>query len=233
VKDHLSAQGPHRLDLHRVGLLGHADHRPHAEQVRSVGNRLAVIAGRGGDDTPPPLVRGQLADQVHPAADLEGAHRLMVLVLDPRAGPGHGIERWIAVQRRRLQVGRDALTRSQDVSQVRHTEIGHAMCLPRPVHRDKTAGQPDSADGPHARTVLPDDHRRSQGQAYGGAHCRRSGWRWLLRGAPAVTKRIDPSALWKGVSELSVSAAQLKVSKPTPPGLGGIARQVSWPRSGN
>jgi hypothetical protein len=50
-----------------------------------------MIAGRGGDDTPPPLIRAQLADQVHATADLEGADGLMVLVLDPQMSPCHGI----------------------------------------------------------------------------------------------------------------------------------------------
>ena len=140
VKDHLGAQGPHRLDLHRVGLLRHADHRPHAEQVRCVGNRLAMITGRGRDDTPAPLIRGQLADQVHATADLEGAHGLMVLVLDPHTGPGHGIQRRIAVHRSRLEVGRDALTRSEDVSKVWYPGGGHATCLPRRTRTDETAG---------------------------------------------------------------------------------------------
>ena len=62
-EDHLGAQGPHRFDLHRVGPLGHADHRPHPEQVRRVGNRLAVVAGRGGDDTPAPLVHARTCER--------------------------------------------------------------------------------------------------------------------------------------------------------------------------
>ena len=59
VEDHLGAQGLHRLDLDRVGPLRHADDRPDAEQVRRVRHRLAVIAGRGRDHAPAPLVAGR------------------------------------------------------------------------------------------------------------------------------------------------------------------------------
>ena len=65
-----------------------------------------------------PLIRAQLADQVHTAADFERAHRLMVLVLDPHLGPSHDIQRRVTVQRSRPQIGRDALTRREDVSKV-------------------------------------------------------------------------------------------------------------------
>jgi hypothetical protein len=41
-----------------------------------------------------------------------------------------------------LQVGRDALARSQ----VRHPQSGHATGPPRLARRDKTAVRPDSAD---------------------------------------------------------------------------------------
>jgi hypothetical protein len=47
---------------------------------------LAVVAGRGSDDASPPLILGELGDEVDPAPDLEGADRLVVLVLDPGRG---------------------------------------------------------------------------------------------------------------------------------------------------
>ena len=40
----------HRRHLHRVGALGHADDRAHAEEARRIGDRLAVVAGRCRDD---------------------------------------------------------------------------------------------------------------------------------------------------------------------------------------
>ena len=62
-----------------------------------------------------------------------------------------------------LQVGRDALARSQDVSQIRHPEGGHATCLPRLARRDKTAVRPDSADArrPGLVTQTTTDGHRS------------------------------------------------------------------------
>jgi hypothetical protein len=64
----------------------------------------------------------------------------MVLVLDPNLGPGHGIQRGIAVQRGRLKVRRDALTRSEDVSKVRYLGGGHVTCLSRRTRGDEAAG---------------------------------------------------------------------------------------------
>ena len=63
--------------------LGHADDRAHAEEPRGEGDRLAVVAGRGGDHAARPLLRGELRDEVDAAAHLEGADGLVVLVLDP------------------------------------------------------------------------------------------------------------------------------------------------------
>jgi len=61
---------------------GNADRRSHPEQARRVGDRLAVVPGRGGDDAALALLRVELRYQVDPAPDLEGADRLVVLVLD-------------------------------------------------------------------------------------------------------------------------------------------------------
>ena len=86
VEDELGAEAAHRGDLDRVRLLRDADRRPHAEEAGGVGDRLAVVAGRGGDHAALPLVCAELRDQVDPAAHLEGADRLVVLVLDEDVG---------------------------------------------------------------------------------------------------------------------------------------------------
>ena len=152
-EDHLGAQRLHRLHLDRVGLLGHADHGPHAEQVSRVRDRLAVIAGRGGDDAPVPFGRGELAEQVHAAADLERAHRQVILVLDPHPGGGQRVQRGIAVQRGGLEVGRDALAGGQHVGQVGHWPAGgHVSCLPRRGGGPGAAGQPEGDRTSHSST---------------------------------------------------------------------------------
>ena len=56
LEDHLGAQVLHRLDLDRVRGGGSADDRAHAEQLGGIRDRLPVVAGGGGDHTPPSLV---------------------------------------------------------------------------------------------------------------------------------------------------------------------------------
>ena len=65
-------------------------------------NRLPVVAGRGGDDAAP-LVGGEVRDQIQPAADLEGARRIVVLVLDVEREPGLRVEQRVPQERRRLE----------------------------------------------------------------------------------------------------------------------------------
>src|SRR5918993_1362556 len=73
-----SPEPPHRRDFQRVGLFGHPDGRRHAELARRVRDRLSVIAGRGSDDTPGPLLRREFAQEEETAADLERTHGLEV-----------------------------------------------------------------------------------------------------------------------------------------------------------
>src|SRR3984885_12622666 len=131
VQHHLGAEGLHRLHLHRVGLLRCAHDRAHAEQVRRVGDRLAMVAGRRRDHARAALRRAELAHQVHAAADLERADWLVVLVLDPGPRAGQLVERRIAIQRGRAQVGGDALTGREHVSEVGYGRCAHGPFLPR------------------------------------------------------------------------------------------------------
>ncbi len=75
-----------------------------------------------------------------PPRVLEGAHGLMVLVLDPAVCPGHRINSGVAVQRDRPEIGRDALACRQHGSKVRHRRGAHATCLPRFAGNDEPAG---------------------------------------------------------------------------------------------
>jgi hypothetical protein len=87
VLDQLGAERAHRGELDRVRVLRHADRARDAEERARVGDRLAVVARRGRDQAAPPLLLAELRDEVDAAANLEGADRLVVLVLDPDLGP--------------------------------------------------------------------------------------------------------------------------------------------------
>ena len=82
VKAYLGAQGAHGGYLARVGSLRHADDDAHAKEPPRVGDRLPVVAGAGRDHAPPPLVLAQLRCQVDAASHFEGAHGLVIFVLD-------------------------------------------------------------------------------------------------------------------------------------------------------
>ena len=92
VHDQLGAERPHRGELHRVRVLGHADARCDAVEARGIGDRLAVVSCRRRDQPARPLVLGELGDEVDPAAHLEGADRLVVLVLHPDLGADQLVE---------------------------------------------------------------------------------------------------------------------------------------------
>ena len=82
----------------------HGDHAAQAVAARREGDRLAVVAARGGDDA---AHRGLAAHQcIHvdqAAAQLERADRCVVLVLDPDLGSERGAEQRPGVLRRRRQ----------------------------------------------------------------------------------------------------------------------------------
>src|SRR5260370_31001245 len=79
-----------------------------------------MVAGGCSDHTAPLLVVGKLRHEVDPAADFEGADRLVVLVFNPGFRPDQRIECWIAVQRGRLQVRADPLARREHVIERRN-----------------------------------------------------------------------------------------------------------------
>src|SRR6266498_2016839 len=122
--------------LARVGALRHADDRAHAEQARGVGDRLAVVAGRGGDHPALALAVVQPGHQVDATADLERPDRLVVLVLDPHLRPEQPVQHRIGMERRRQQIGRNAAASLQYVHQRRNphsrfTSLGPDHSSPR------------------------------------------------------------------------------------------------------
>ena len=64
------------------GILGHDDHGVDAQQPRRQGDPLCMVAAGVGDDACGLLLRGQTADGVVSATELEGPHTLEVLTLE-------------------------------------------------------------------------------------------------------------------------------------------------------
>ena len=92
---------------------------PHAEEPAGVGERLAVVSGRGSDQPALALVLRELGDEVHAAADLEGTRRQVVLVLDEHLRAEQPGEPGVRVERRREEVRREPRRGGADVSERR------------------------------------------------------------------------------------------------------------------
>jgi hypothetical protein len=95
------------------------------EQVGRVRDRLAVVTRGGGCHAALAFVGGELADQIHAAADLERSHRLVVLVLHPQPRSGQRVEGRVAKQRSRPQVRRDAHSGREHVGEIGEIGSGH------------------------------------------------------------------------------------------------------------
>ena len=117
--DELRAESLHRAVLADVVAVRHDDRRRRGRAAPRQGDALPVIAGRRGDH--PAQLRLGAPDRVEidePAADLEGADRRVVLVLDPQLGADPRRQQRPAIlrgrrhgpmdeRRRRLQSSRD------------------------------------------------------------------------------------------------------------------------------
>ena len=82
MKDDLGSQCPHGFNLGRVGSLRHGDDGSYAEEPGRPGDRLAVVPGRGGDDTAFAVFLIEAAQEVDASPYLEGADGLMVLLFN-------------------------------------------------------------------------------------------------------------------------------------------------------
>ena len=79
---HFTALPPHPVHFHLGRGFGHDDHRAQPELPSGVGQRLAVVAARGGDDAAGATPTHQPGEGVVGAADLEGADGLEQLALE-------------------------------------------------------------------------------------------------------------------------------------------------------
>src|SRR5439155_3430394 len=103
----------HGLDLQRIGTARRDDRDGYAERPAGVRQRLAVIAGRRGDDA---ALRGWIStEQIQTAADLEGRGRQGVLALEQRREAELLRERFSPDQRRRADVAGQEFSRGQHV----------------------------------------------------------------------------------------------------------------------
>ena len=93
----------HRGVLVRIVSRGNVNRAGDLLLVAGECDRLAVVAGAGGDDA----ARGQLAlqrsNQVQPAPNLESTRRVVVLVLDVHIGLQRVGQQWMSEEWRRLQ----------------------------------------------------------------------------------------------------------------------------------
>ena len=86
--DHVGTVATRPVDLHEGSAFGHDDGDRHAEPPAVIGQRLGVVAGRGGDDTALALIGIQQQQTVQRAALLEATGEVQVVELDPDLGPG-------------------------------------------------------------------------------------------------------------------------------------------------
>ena len=117
--DDLGAERADRSHLRGVRPLRDADRDVDAEAPSGVGQRLAVVPGRGSDEPLAPLLLGELRDEVHAAAHLERAGRQVVLVLDAHLRAEKLGEPRVRVERRAGKVRPDSPRRGTHVAERR------------------------------------------------------------------------------------------------------------------
>src|SRR5438105_13616353 len=81
VKNYFCAMTSNGFDFYRIGVFGNKNDRAHSKDPRCRGNRLSVIACGSCYDSGLAFMIGKMRNQIDSAADLEGANRLVVLVL--------------------------------------------------------------------------------------------------------------------------------------------------------
>ena len=114
LHDDPSPQRAHRG--HLACRRAHRDDDGHGDLAAGAGpgQGLGVVAGGGGHDAAAPLLGAERRHERHPAADLEGAGGLDVLVLDRDLHPGLGVEQRVGPGRSLGQDPRDDLVGAQD-----------------------------------------------------------------------------------------------------------------------
>ncbi len=134
MQDDLRPAVAHGLHLHARGGHRHDNHRPAAQCLRSQGHTLGMVAGRGCDHPPGPLLRREVGHFVVSPSELEGKDGLGVLALEEHPAPHPAAQAGGGLQRR--FVGHIVDTGIQDVQQVIRGHAssvkGHRRVLGRP-----------------------------------------------------------------------------------------------------
>ena len=111
----LGTEGAYSRHLVRVRPNGHDDATADAVELTGKRQRLAVVPGAGRNDAALAFTIVELAHQIQAASNLEGACRIVVLVLHQHAATNPLVEQRVVQQRRRSQVRVDPRLRSDDV----------------------------------------------------------------------------------------------------------------------
>ena len=111
----LGTEGTYCRHLVRVRPNGHDDATADGVELTRKGERLAVVAGAGRNDAALAFTIIELPHQVQPASNLEGACRIVVLVLHQHTATNPLVEQRVVQQRRRSQVCVDTRPRSDDI----------------------------------------------------------------------------------------------------------------------
>ena len=99
-----------------------------AEQPRRIGDRLGMVARRGGQDAPGPLLGVEGREQVDPAPDLEGAGRVEVLALEVRPTTQRRVQGRAFERRRGAEVGGDRLLARKTSARVGGDQFIGSLC---------------------------------------------------------------------------------------------------------
>ena len=142
VLDDAAAVAERRVELGPRRVVRHDDRRGHAEQGRRERDGLRVVARRVRDDAGRPVRGVQPGERVVGAAELEGAHPLQVLGLEPHLGTDHAVEQPRGEHRRPVRDAVEPARGGDDVGVRRRAE--------------RQRGHHRAARG-HGGDVLPDD----------------------------------------------------------------------------
>src|SRR5713226_3971239 len=123
--DQFSPQGTHGGHLVRVALGRHHQHAPNSKQPAGIRQRLTMVAGRAGDDSPSLLLLLQTRDEVDTATNFEGGGWRMVFVLNEISAAEQLRKSRPFIKRSGFDVSVDDWSRRQDIRVGRWIHYGN------------------------------------------------------------------------------------------------------------
>ena len=128
VLDKFRAERPHRVVLLGIVAMRHHDHGPQSVQLRGKRDRLPVIPrGRSDHTAHAGFGAFQLVHVNEPAANLEGTHRRVVLVLQPQFAAEFVFEQRPATGRRFANVRTNERLRRFDLAEGWQRNFGEGL----------------------------------------------------------------------------------------------------------